>query len=81
MTKTLPDRKAKQRCLTQDQWQTLMLDQHRGYITWAEYEANIAKLKANAAGFGLKSLSQSSPRSAPPMDLNLALIVSSTKRC
>jgi DNA invertase Pin-like site-specific DNA recombinase/endogenous inhibitor of DNA gyrase (YacG/DUF329 family) len=62
MTKTLPDLKAKQRCLPQDQWQTLILDQHPGYITWAEYEANIAKLKANAAAYGLDR------RAGPPRE-------------
>ncbi|MEX6430808.1 recombinase family protein [Ferrimicrobium acidiphilum] len=62
MTKTLPDLKAKQRRLPQDQWQTLILDQHPGYITWAEYEANIAKLKANAAAYGLDR------RAGPPRE-------------
>ena len=46
---------AKKRSLIQYRWQTLITDQHRGYIAWAGHDANIiAKLKANAAANGLK---------------------------
>lgn len=46
---------AKKRSLIQYKWQTLITDQHRGYIAWAGHDANIiAKLKANAAANGLK---------------------------
>lgn len=31
-----------------EEWHTLILDAHPGYITWAEYEENLARLRHNA---------------------------------
>ena len=38
--------------LPRDEWHTLIFDAHPGYITWAEYEENLARLRANSAAYG-----------------------------
>jgi DNA invertase Pin-like site-specific DNA recombinase len=38
--------------LPPDQWHTLILDAHPGYITWADYQENRRRLQANAAAWG-----------------------------
>jgi len=38
--------------LPREQWHTLILDAHPGYITWSDYEENLAKLRQNSAAFG-----------------------------
>ncbi|MCA1706705.1 MAG: recombinase family protein [Actinobacteria bacterium] len=35
------------RALPRDQWAILIPDHHRGFITWSQYEANAARLRAN----------------------------------
>jgi hypothetical protein len=35
--------------LPREQWHTLILDAHPGYITWADYEDNLARPKTNSA--------------------------------
>jgi hypothetical protein len=38
--------------LPREDWHTLILDAHPGYITWAEHEENLAQLRANSASYG-----------------------------
>jgi DNA invertase Pin-like site-specific DNA recombinase len=38
--------------LPQEQWQFLIREVHPGYITWEEYEANLAQLRANRQAHG-----------------------------
>ena len=38
--------------LPRDQWHTLILDAHPGYITWDEYDENLVRLRANSAAYG-----------------------------
>ena len=44
--------------LPRDQWHTLILDAHPGYITWAEYEENLARLRSNSAAYGADGASR-----------------------
>ena len=45
-----------------DQWQVLLRDVHVGYVTWAEYEENVQRLRANAQSYG------SERRASPPRE-------------
>ena len=36
------------RSLPREEWHTLIIDAHPGYITWAEYEENLERLRHNA---------------------------------
>lgn len=38
--------------LPREEWHTLLLDRHPGYITWDEYEANLRRLHENAQANG-----------------------------
>ena len=38
--------------LPRDEWHTLILDAHPGYITWAEHQENLDRLRANSAAYG-----------------------------
>lgn len=38
--------------LPREDWHTLILDAHPGYITWAEHEENLTQLRANSAAYG-----------------------------
>jgi DNA invertase Pin-like site-specific DNA recombinase len=40
------------RKLPREEWKVFLPDTHPGYISWEEYEANQAKLRSNAAGYG-----------------------------
>ncbi|HUZ86749.1 MAG TPA: recombinase family protein [Candidatus Baltobacterales bacterium] len=40
------------RPLPRDQWHTLLLDSHPGYITWAQYEENLGRIRENAQANG-----------------------------
>ncbi|MDA8057872.1 MAG: recombinase family protein [Actinomycetota bacterium] len=70
-TKTLQGTGSRHR-LPQDQWHTLILDAHPGYITWADYEENLAKLRANAAAYGADRRA-GPPREGPALLQGLAL--------
>jgi DNA invertase Pin-like site-specific DNA recombinase len=48
--------------LPRDQWHTLILDAHPGYITWADYEENLSRLRSNSAAYG------SDRRAGPPRE-------------
>jgi DNA invertase Pin-like site-specific DNA recombinase len=47
--------------LPRDEWQVTIRDAHAGYLTWAEYEANLAQLAANSQAY-------SPPRLRPPRE-------------
>jgi DNA invertase Pin-like site-specific DNA recombinase len=38
--------------LRREEWKVFLPDSHPGYLTWDEFEANQATLRANAAGYG-----------------------------
>jgi DNA invertase Pin-like site-specific DNA recombinase len=38
--------------LPREQWHTLIRDAHPGYISWAEYEANLRRLRDNGQAYG-----------------------------
>ncbi len=47
-----PSGSASRRYLPRDQWHTLLLDAHPGYITWTQYEENLRRLQENAQANG-----------------------------
>jgi DNA invertase Pin-like site-specific DNA recombinase len=58
--------------LPREQWHTLILDAHPGYITWAEYEENLARLRSNSAAYGNDRRS-GPPREGPALLQGLAI--------
>ena len=52
--------------LPRDQWQVLIRDAHDGYITWAEYERNLAQLRQTAQSYGAERRA-SPPREGPAL--------------
>jgi DNA invertase Pin-like site-specific DNA recombinase len=56
----------RRRPLPRDQWQTLLLDAHPGYITWAAYEENLRRLHENAQANGGERR-MSPPREGPAL--------------
>lgn len=48
-----------------DQWQVVIHDAHVGYISWDQYEANVAQLAANSQAYAPKRLSP--PREGPAL--------------
>jgi DNA invertase Pin-like site-specific DNA recombinase len=59
------------RKLPREQWQVLLHDAHEGYITWAQYEANLGRLRENAHAYGADR--RSPPREGPALLQGLAL--------
>jgi hypothetical protein len=51
--------------LSQEDWQVVIHDAHVGYISWEEYEANLAQLKANSQAYTPARLSP--PREGPAL--------------
>jgi DNA invertase Pin-like site-specific DNA recombinase/Txe/YoeB family toxin of Txe-Axe toxin-antitoxin module len=47
-----PDGGVQTRQLPRQEWQVLLHDAHEGYLTWAQYEANLVRLRENAQAFG-----------------------------
>jgi DNA invertase Pin-like site-specific DNA recombinase len=43
-----PDGRKQSRWLAREEWQVFLPDAHPGYISWEEYESNLAKLRENA---------------------------------
>ncbi len=58
--------------LPKDRWHTLILDAHPGYITWTDYEENLARLRANAAAYGADRRA-GPPREGPALLQGLAI--------
>jgi hypothetical protein len=52
--------------LPREQWHTLLLDRHPGYIGWADYEANLRRLAENAQANGAERR-KSPPREGPAL--------------
>ena len=48
----LPDGRTEREMLPRDQWQTLLLDAHPGYISWEQFERNERRLRASARAYG-----------------------------
>jgi len=57
--------------LPRDEWQVTIRDAHAGYLTWAEYEANLAQLAANSRAYTPPRLRP--PREGPALLQGLAL--------
>ncbi len=58
--------------LPREQWHTLILDAHPGFITWAEYEENLARLASNSAAYGAERR-HGPPREGPALLQGLAV--------
>lgn len=58
--------------LPRQEWQVLLPDAHEGYITWAEYEANLQQLRASARAHG-QDRRRSPPREGPALLQGLAI--------
>jgi DNA invertase Pin-like site-specific DNA recombinase len=65
-TRRLPGGKEHHRPLPREEWHTLILDAHPGYLTWEEYEANLARLRENAQANGAERR-KSPPREGPAL--------------
>ena len=57
--------------LPRDEWQVTIRDAHAGYLTWPEYEANLAQLAANSRAYTPPRLRP--PREGPALLQGLAL--------
>jgi hypothetical protein len=57
--------------LPRGDWQVLLHDAHEGYITWAQYDANLVRLRENAQAFGRER--GTPPREGPALLQGLAL--------
>lgn len=60
------------RPLPREQWDTLLLDAHPGYITWERYEQHEKTLRDNACAYG-RDRRQSPPREGPALLQGIAL--------
>lgn len=58
--------------LPREQWDTLILDAHPGYITWSDYEQNLAQLRANSAAYS-SDRRHGPPREGPALLQGLAM--------
>ena len=58
--------------LPREQWHTLILDAHPGYLTWAEHEENLRRLHENAQANGAERR-KSPPREGPALLQGLAI--------
>lgn len=65
-TRKLTDGKVKVDALPRDEWHTLLVDAHDGYITWDEYEDNQRRLREHAQAHG-KDRRHSPPREGPAL--------------
>ena len=61
-----PDGRMRPTPLPREQWHTLLLDAHPGYITWEQYEENQKTLRDNACAHG-RDRRQSPPREGPAL--------------
>lgn len=58
--------------LPRDQWHTLILDAHPGYISWSAYEGNLRRLHENGQAFGADRR-HGPPREGPALLQGLAV--------
>ena len=61
-----PDGRKSTLSLPRDQWHTLLIDAHPGYITWDQYEQNLKILADNACAHGADRR-KSPPREGPAL--------------
>src|SRR6266542_6722630 len=62
----------RRRSLPREQWHTLILDAHPGYIAWSEYEENLRRLRENGQAYGADRR-KSPPREGPALLQGLAI--------
>ena len=65
-TRKHPDGSLHTQALPQDQWLFLIQEVHAGYISWEEYEANLAQLRANRQAHG-EDRRHGPPREGPAL--------------
>lgn len=58
--------------LPREQWHTLILDAHPGYISWSEYEENVRRLHENGQAYGADRR-HGPPREGPALLQGLAV--------
>jgi DNA invertase Pin-like site-specific DNA recombinase len=51
-TRPRPGGGTRQEKLPREEWQVVIPDAHEGYISWAEYEENLRRLRENAQAYG-----------------------------
>ena len=61
-----PDGRLRPKPLPREQWDTLLIDAHPGYIPWEQYEQNQKTLRDNACANG-RDRRQSPPREGPAL--------------
>ena len=61
-----PDGGERRSPLPREQWHTLLLDAHPGYISWGEHEDNLRRLRENAQAHG-EDRRRSPPREGPAL--------------
>jgi len=71
-SRRLPGGKELRRQMPRDQWHTVILAAHPGYISWEDYEANLARLHQNAQANGADRRN-SPPREGPALLQGLAI--------
>ena len=70
---------ARYRRLPREEWIAFIPDAHPGYISWEEYEANVARLRENSAARG-EERRKSPPREGPALLQGLAICGKCGKR-
>ena len=65
-TITRPDGRTRASLLPRDEWTSLRLDAHPGYITWADYERNEKQIEKTAKAFG-RDRRHGPPREGPAL--------------
>ncbi len=65
-------RELARRQLPREQWHTIILDAHPGYISWQQYEENLQRLHENAQANGAERR-KSPPREGPALLQGLAI--------
>ena len=68
----LPGGKERRRALPREEWHTLILGAHPGYLSWEEHEENLARLHENAQANGAERR-KSPPREGPALLQGLAV--------
>ena len=68
----LPGGKEQRRALPREAWHTLILGAHPGYLSWEDYEENLARLRENAQANGAERR-KSPPREGPALLQGLAV--------
>ena len=58
--------------LPREEWISLLPDAHPGYISWEQFEANLAQLRANAQAYGAERR-KTPPREGPALLQGLAI--------